>query len=398
MNPKVNIIADDLTGALDAAGPFASRGHPTWVVVEEARCEPSAFRGAEVVSINSASRHLSQAVAADSVRRIARHLCVPEAEILIKKIDSTLRGNVAAETLALMDATGRRNAIVAPAFPAQGRTFEDGVVYVNGVALTRTDFARDALSPPPLQPLDAVFRAAAPDARVVKVPPAGPFDLAARDQNRCIFVVDSHRDDDLHSTVRALATRLAECVLVGSAGIAAAVAQVCMPSGPARNQPQAAGQLLVVVGSRAEQSALQVATLSREKGVEVYDAPNGRLDEFAAPSSAAPTVVLRAISGAGGKEGDAEQVAGLLARHAARFLRSHMVGALVATGGDTAIAILHELAQPALEVMGDLLPGIPYCRLEVEGRSLWLVTKAGGFGTRDALIEIARLLHRPSRG
>jgi uncharacterized protein YgbK (DUF1537 family) len=75
-----------------------------------------------------------------------------------------------------------------------------------------------------------------------------------------------------------------------------------------------------------------------------------------------------------------------------------MVGALVATGGDTAIAILHELAQPALEVMGDLLPGIPYCRLEVEGRSLWLVTKAGGFGTRDALIEIARLLHRPSRG
>ena len=34
MTPKVHIIADDLTGALDVAGPFAARGHPTFVVVK----------------------------------------------------------------------------------------------------------------------------------------------------------------------------------------------------------------------------------------------------------------------------------------------------------------------------------------------------------------------------
>ena len=395
MNPRVTIIADDLTGALDVAGPFASRGHRTWVVVDEAGCEPSVLQGAEVVSINSASRHLAPGLAAKRIRGISGRLCSPGTEVSIKKIDSTLRGNVAAETLAMMDAAGRPNAILAPAFPAQGRTFVDGVVHVNGVPLSRTGFARDALSPPPLQPLDAVFRNAAPSAKIFKVPAEGPFELAARGEDQRVFVVDGQSDADLRRTVEALGKRLSDCVLVGSAGIGAAVARVCMTSGPARHRPFASGQLLVVVGSRAEQSALQVDALSREEGVQVCAAPNGRLETLAVHNSDAPTIVLRATSVAGGKEGDAEEVAASLAQHTAQLLRSRPIGALVATGGDTAIAILHVLAQSALEVMGDLLPGIPYCRLEVDGRPLWLITKAGGFGTRDTFTELVRLLHSP---
>jgi uncharacterized protein YgbK (DUF1537 family) len=396
VNPKVTIIADDLTGALDVAGPFASRGHRTWVVVDEAKCDPTVLQGAEVVSINSASRHLAPALAAECIRRISGRLCSPDSEVSIKKIDSTLRGNVAAETLAMMHTTGRPNAILAPAFPAQGRTFVDGIVYVNGVPLSRTGFARDALSPPPLQPLDAVFRSAAPSARVFKVSPDGPFELAGRGEGQRIFIVDGQSEADLRRTVEALRQRLSDCVVVGSAGIAAAVAQVCMPSRPARQRPFASGQLLVVVGSRAERSAAQVDALSREEGVKIYAAPNGQLAPLAAYASDAPTIVVRATSAAGGQEGNAEEVAASLARHTAQLLHSRPIGALVATGGDTAIAILHVLAQSALEVMGDLLPGIPYCRLEVDGRPVWLITKAGGFGMRDTFIELARLLHSPS--
>ena len=393
MNPKVTIIADDLTGALDVAGPFASRGHRTWVVVDEGKCEPRLLQDAEVVSINSSSRHLAPAFAVERIRGISGRLCSADIAVSIKKIDSTLRGNVAAETLAMMDAMDRPNAILAPAFPAQGRTFVDGVDYIHGVPLSRTGFAHDALSPPPLLPLDAVFRSAAPSAKVFKVPPGGPFELAARGEDQRVFVVDGQSDADLQRTVEVLGQRLSDCVLAGSAGIAAAVAQMCMSSGPARQRPFASGQLLVVVGSRAEQSALQLDALSREDGVQIYAAPDGRLETLAAHSSDAPTIVLRAASAAGGKEGNAEEVAASLARHTAQLLRSLPIGALVATGGDTAIAILHVLAQSALEVMGDLLPGIPYCRLVVDGRPVWLITKAGGFGTRDTFIELAHLLH-----
>jgi uncharacterized protein YgbK (DUF1537 family) len=77
-----------------------------------------------------------------------------------------------------------------------------------------------------------------------------------------------------------------------------------------------------------------------------------------------------------------------MARNAVRLLHARPIGALVATGGDTAVAILQALGEPALQVMGDLMPGIPYGRLRVSGRPVWLVTKAGGFGTREALCQI----------
>jgi uncharacterized protein YgbK (DUF1537 family) len=87
-------------------------------------------------------------------------------------------------------------------------------------------------------------------------------------------------------------------------------------------------------------------------------------------------------------------VAAALARNVVRLLRSRRPGALVATGGDTAVAILHALGCDAVQVMGDLLPGIPYCRIQLDTRPIWLVSKAGGFGAREALIDIVQRLER----
>jgi D-threonate/D-erythronate kinase len=395
MTPRVQIIADDLTGALDVAGPFAARGHSTFVVVKDEGCAPDQFAGAAVLSINSASRHLAAAAAAARVRSIGERLCTPAGEICIKKIDSTVRGSVAAETLAIMHALGRANAIVVPAFPAQGRTMLGGMVHVDGVPLPQTGFARDALSPPPLVPLDQVFRSAAHHAQVERVAPDGPFELARPGEAMRVFVVDSATQVDLVRTVQALNGRLGHCVLVGSAGIAGALAATCLPQAASPERPRAAGQILVTVGSRAEQSVRQVAALAAQPGVELIAAPNGEVEGDALLRCSADTLILRATAAANGSAGDAERVATMLASSAVRVLRGRPVEALVATGGDTAVAILEGLGRRALQVVGDLLPGIPYCRLDVDGRRLWLVTKAGGFGTSDTLIEIvARLRGR----
>lgn len=392
MQPNVQIIADDLTGALDVAGPFASRGQPTFVVVKDEGCPPAEFAGATVVSINSASRHLASTEAAARVRGIVERLCTPAGEICIKKIDSTLRGNVAAETLAAMHALGRANAIIVPAFPAQGRTVVGGMVHVNGVPLPQTGFARDALSPPPLAPLDQVFRAAAHQAQVALVTPDGPFELVRPGEGLRVFVVDSATETDLLHTVEALGDRLGHCLLVGSAGIAGAVAEACLPRASAPERPRALGQILITVGSRAEQSARQVAALAAQPGVALFAAPNGEVGRDAPLASPADALILLAATGEDGREGDAGHVAAMLAASAVRVLRGRPIEALVATGGDTAVAILEALGRRALQVMGDLLPGIPYCRLDLDGRRLWLVTKAGGFGTPGTLIDIVRRL------
>jgi hypothetical protein len=68
------------------------------------------------------------------------------------------------------------------------------------------------------------------------------------------------------------------------------------------------------------------------------------------------------------------------------------IAGVVATGGDTAVAVLQHLSQPVLQVVGTLLPGIPFSRIHTGGREVWFVSKAGGFGSRDAFVTIAHRL------
>src|SRR3954469_7136428 len=207
--PRVLIVADDLTGAMDSAGPFAARGVETWVVAMPMRCDAALLRSACVVSVNTETRHVPANEAAARVREIVRHLRCDGFNVIVKKIDSTLRGNVVAETLALMDASGRREAIIAAAFPAQGRTVRDGVVYVDGKPLAETAFARDAMSAPPLMPLQEVFAAAQAGLRVRAVGAADAF-TGATD----VWVADSATDADLCAVVKTVVSRTGRMLMV----------------------------------------------------------------------------------------------------------------------------------------------------------------------------------------
>lgn len=384
-SPRVLIVADDLTGAMDSAGPFAAAGVETWVVAAPMQCDRALLRSASVVSVNTDSRHLPPARAEAKIRETVRHLGAGEFQIIIKKVDSTLRGNVVAETLALMDATGRRGAVVAPAFPAQGRTVSGGMVYVKGTPLAQTGFARDALSPPPLAPLHEVFAQARPGIRARSVPATDSF------EGEGVWVADSTADADLAILVDTIRPRLGSLLVAGSAGLTQALARACFASaGTTSGASDVEGTIVFAVGSRAAQSAEQVEALSAEPGTQVLRMPNGRLLSTDIP--AARNLVLKATAGEAGREGNAEQVAADLARHALDVARRTGAEALVATGGDTAVAILTASGNPALQVLGDLMPGIPYARIRLDGNPLWLVTKAGGFGGRETFRELAHKL------
>ncbi len=383
--PRALIVADDLTGAMDAAGPFAALGVETWVVAVPIRCDPASLLTARVVSVNTDSRRLPAAEAATRVREIVRHLGGGGFDIIVKKIDSTLRGNVVAETMALLDGSGRRQAVVAAAFPAQGRTVRGGVVHVDGKPLAQTAFAKDVLSPPPLAPLQEVFTAAKSGLRVVAVAASDAFNTAVD-----VWIADSEVDADLTRIVKAFALRMHSVLMVGSAGLTTALASVCFDRHPAPALPHLTGTIVFAVGSRAMRSAEQVESLAGEPDTEVLRAPNGRLQSARLP--AARNLVLKATPDDAGREGDAECVAADMADHALEIARRAQAQALVATGGDTAIAILAASGNPALQVLGDLMPGIPYARIRLDGASLLLVTKAGGFGARDTFRDVARRL------
>jgi uncharacterized protein YgbK (DUF1537 family) len=382
---RVLIVADDLTGAMDSAGPFAALGTETWVVAMPMRCDPASLKMARVVSVNTDTRHLSATAAAARIREIVRHLGSDGFDIIVKKIDSTLRGNVVAETMALLDESGRRQAVIAPAFPAQGRTVRGGVVHVEGKPLGQTPFAKDALSPPPLAPLQEVFAATNCALRVKVVAPGDAFDGATD-----VWIADSANDDDLSKIVGTLMPRIARVLMVGSAGLTQALASGCCDVRPQPAGPHVTGTIVFAVGSRAARSAEQVEALGREPHTMVLPAPNGRLRCSQIP--AAQNLVLQATADDSGDDRDAELVAADMAKHAIEIARGAQAQVLVATGGDTAIAILAASDNPAVQVLGDLMPGIPYARIRLAGMPVWLVTKAGGFGGREAFRDVARRL------
>ena len=71
--PKVAIVADDLTGAFDAAAPFAARGLATRVAIAPAAL--ARLGGpCDVIALSTASRHLAPGEAATAVAAACRAL------------------------------------------------------------------------------------------------------------------------------------------------------------------------------------------------------------------------------------------------------------------------------------------------------------------------------------
>jgi len=61
-------------------------------------------------------------------------------------------------------------------------------------------------------------------------------------------------------------------------------------------------------------------------------------------------------------------------------------------GGDTAFQSFQAFGVNDAFVSGELMPGIAMGEMQLDGRSVTFITKAGGFGDADALVEILRRL------
>ena len=131
---RVAIIADDLTGALDTASPFACRGAKTICFTEPEAINFKAAAGADVISVSTNSRNLPPDHADAKVKAAAESILALSPDIVLKKIDSRLKGNVAVECDAVAAVFGRDHLLVVPAAPDVGRYVMNGAVNGAGVA------------------------------------------------------------------------------------------------------------------------------------------------------------------------------------------------------------------------------------------------------------------------
>jgi uncharacterized protein YgbK (DUF1537 family) len=388
---KVAIVADDLTGAMDAAAPFARRGLDVRVLTAPDKLAAALQDMPAVLSINTGTRHVSGEQAAAVVGALVSRLMHLKPQLLIKKIDSTLRGNLLTETLAAMRASGYPEMLVCPAVPNQGRTLTGGKLYIDGVPLHETAIGRDLRTPPPRAPLPEMYRA------VLQQTPIS-VEAVATWQAACgntpgprVSIVDAESSDQLLRLAATAVASRAQVLFVGAAGLTEALAEALfgapVPAAALTPQP---GDFLFVIGSRARETAAQVeALVEAYPGALVADLNDVQpldklnLQHLSAPGQTPAVVVLRISQGASSAELDPDQVARALALSTARLLAARTTGLLLATGGDTALAVLDELGVEVIRVHGEIMPGIGHGLIATPYGPLRLVTKAGGFGQRQ---------------
>jgi uncharacterized protein YgbK (DUF1537 family) len=363
---RVAIVADDLTGALDAAAPFAARGAQTRVVITPERLETalSAWGEAppEVIAVNTESRHLPAAEAAERVAAVTRRLAPYTPTVWFKKVDSTLRGQVVAESLAMRDVIPR-HLLVAPAVPAQGRTVREGRVWVEG------------------KPLGGSLACAFGAAGVPLAKHAKPCD-APLPEGDC--VADAGDDRELACLYDAVLRAPGHWLLVGAAGLATAVAQRCFGLLRATPCPLAGVErVLYAVGSRAQR------TQEQERRLREHAPALARLTALKSGDEEAAAVLLTP-----GADGDTElassQVAAAMGEAVVRTVSRWpqvATGLLFLSGGDIAVATLSRLGCTAIAVEAEWAPGIALGRLEGAPQRL-VMTKAGGFGDPDLLVRL----------
>ncbi|MER5178305.1 four-carbon acid sugar kinase family protein [Streptomyces sp. NPDC002896] len=377
-SPAVLALADDLSGAAETACALGGAVRLSLTADTVAGAD-----GDLVVDLDS--RHLPSAAAAEAVRKTLHGV---RDRLLYKKVDSQLRGNLAAEAAAY--AEGAKALVIAPALPAARRTVTGGVVHLDGVALHRTDGWRAERSAAPRSIAEAltglavrtvplnVVRAApdALDAEFRRIAAAGAHPIP-----------EAETDADLDA-IAAAALRLgAGFRLLGSGGLAAALGRA-LERTPVAAPEKSTAPLLFVVGTAEPGAVAQIAQLTA-LGAHHVPLDPGELTSGTARlpdvTGTAPTVL--SIDGSAGLSPGAGRA--LSTALAALALTYPGRPDLVLTGGETARVALDALGIRELAPLGEIHHGAVRSRTP-DGRTV--VTRPGSYGAADSLRRIATAL------
>ncbi len=365
--PRLRILADDLTGALDCAAAFGAGvpvhlGQPAHVDANGIDIVATATRDVPVAEL--------PALLAPSLAWLRG------ADLAFKKVDSLLRGNTLDEVDWLARQAPFAGLALVPAFPAQNRVTEGGQQWWH-----QADGTRSAVATSMVEGL----RARGWRVDTGSTPPHRAGGAVA-------WVPDVLRDGDLDA-VAAHALHTPGWLWCGSAGLAHALARTLPSSAPVQAQMQiqtrvpsaSNGEVMLVSASHHPVSREQWKVLRAARAADCHAGENpsalqGDAVRYPALIDLAATQTLSPV-----------QAATLL--HAqTRAIAAHAPRprTLVVVGGDTLLALCQALGATSLESAAPLeRPGWGCARMR-GGRWDGLVchTRSGAFGGPQDLLQV----------
>jgi uncharacterized protein YgbK (DUF1537 family) len=398
------IIADDFTGANDTGVQLRRRGIPVSVVFSF-----TLITGEESCVLDTESRGVPAEAAYRKVEAEVKNIDFGKFAHVMKKVDSTLRGNVGPETKALDDTFRAELVIFAPALPDLGRTTVNRIQHLNGKPLSQTELTQDPKTPVKEDNIQKLFAASFLGENVFHIEIDSIQSGKTNFEGSRVFTCDAEKNEDLRKIISAALTAKKRTLWVGTSAMADNLLSIKQPIPPAlamvaslssvtRNQVQYAekqGVSLVKIAlyDILEQNvcieditAKAVSFLQEGRDTIALSSSTYSVEEYEKAESAAK----RAGFSREQMSAFTEKTMGCLSM---LILKKVRISGLFLAGGDTAMAFFEKAGSKGSSIVTEIALGIPLMR--VRGgvhEGLKVVTKAGAFGKEDAIFYALRKL------
>jgi len=412
-NILLGVVADDFTGASDAASFLVKEGIKT-ILYNGVPDKPPGVEGEDLAVVIALKTRTERKDLAVSLSMEAfRWLKDNGARQLYSKycstFDSTPEGNIGPIIDAVLETFGYPYTIVAPALPVNGRVVKDGHLLVNGVPLHHTHMKDHPLTPMWDSDLAELLR---PQGKYpsLKI----PHDKLALDKAEILRIVEDFGRGKAHFYVipdycdDAHAGKIVEVFgdipfLTGGSGLMTGLGRKYRADGSAPADIVASGtdgKALILAGSCSVATLRQIETFQAAGGKSIkmdpirladgtqtkeeiwrqIDASDG--EAVLVYSSDRPEQVRQAQQAVENAAHMLEQAMAWLARMAERHGRHRIIVA----GGETSGAVTQALGYNAYLVGQSIAPGVPVM-VPMENRRLRLVLKSGNFGQEDFFLR-----------
>ncbi len=422
---KIAVISDDLTGASDCGGQLIQYGLNVSVILD---WNELSLKQNDAVIYNTNSRDVSEQEAYKRVRYVSEYLKDKPFDIIYKKIDSTMRGNIGQEINAMQDVFQRDFVIIVPAYPKNKRQVINGTYYLNNKKLVETEVAQDPKTPVE----DSVIYRLIGRQSDRKVGHISHNDLIKGYEHvfKCLvdfknnsisyITVDTVDENDLKNVISFIKMTKFSVIWCGSAGLMEFLPSAYgleQETGRAAEVPENTNRVLFVIGSVSKSSREQLDELLyctdtvgiEVKSTEIILNDKDRKDEWnRIMKKAAGSVNLnKNIAVFSSSEVKKTQKAGMengyssiqisnvisrfLGKISACIIDKFKVKSLFVTGGDIAYQVFDNLDASEFKLLGEVEPGIPFGMLKNKDK-IFAVTKAGSFGSKMAMVKAISVL------
>lgn len=406
---KLLVIADDFTGALDTGVQFSNQGIKTTVSTNTQLFYENIPQNAEVLVLNTESRHLSFDQAYNRIKQIIEEANKLGIAYIYKKVDSALRGNVSAEVKAILDACDQDIIPFLPAYPEINRILLNGNLYIDDLLVTESVFARDPYEPvTESNVLKRLFLEAGVEATLIR-------ENQILNEGEGIYIFDSQTNEMMIAQAEMLKQKNLLGISIGCAGFAKVLANQLFPNSAKENH-FLKKPVVVVCGSvnpitkkqieYAEKRYVPRISLDATQLLkfEYWESNQGKTEikEYLTLMEDNDLVIFETLSKKTTKDikifGQKNhmsteecriKIGESLGNLTKKLWHRHEENTFLFTGGDTLYQSMNVLGVTEIQPITEIYPGVVLSTIKWQGTNRNVVTKSGGFGSEKLFIELS---------